>query len=71
VRMAAAALLPLLSGCAAAGGGPYLMVSDSADGTLVWRGFWTAAACDRARRASDIETRCALRGQLRDRHLID
>lgn len=70
MRALAAALL-LLSGCASGGGGPYLMISDSADGTLVWRGFWTAAACDRARRQSDIETRCALRGQLRDRRLIE
>jgi len=68
VRILLAALL--LSACVSQGNGPYLMVSDSADGTIVWDRFRTPEACEQARRQSDIETRCVTRRAAASRHRL-
>jgi len=46
------------------------MVSDNADGTLVWQRFQTLEACEQARRGNDFETRCAARRELQGRYRL-
>ncbi len=69
MRVLAAALL--LSACASNGSGPYLMISDSSEGAVVWNRFETPEACERARRDSDIEMRCVTIRELRGRQVIE
>jgi hypothetical protein len=46
------------------------MVSTSADGMVVWHRFRTPAACEQARRESDIETRCAIERDVQGRYRL-
>lgn len=62
-----AAMLLLLPACVSRGSGPYLMVTDSADGALVWRRFRTLEACERESQRNDLHPRCALERDLRGR----
>ena len=68
MRIVLAALL--LSACISSGNETYLMVSDSADGTIVWHRFGTPEACEQARRESDIETRCVARRETARRYRL-
>lgn len=61
----------LLPACVTIADRQYYMVSDSSEGVVVWNRFQTAAACEQARQASDIEMRCTTWRELQYRTLIE